>query len=221
MNEPGNLPLQEDAARTKGERTAQRLLDVAEQLFADKGVDATSLREIAEGVGISEPGIYRHFDNKDAIYAAVLERGLQPMMQLLDDLLASEDEKPGMLELPVGMMERLEQHPSMAALFQRALLSPSRSPAQELMDEWLEKLFSKAEQLLHRFLANEGEAKAGAPGQDYQLVLQLMMINMFNICVGYFSCSGFFIRKGQQDAAMMAAAQKALLQKLAEGMLND
>ena len=54
--------------------TAERVLDVAEALFAEKGYKAASLGEVADGVGIRSPSLYNHFRNKEALYEAVLER---------------------------------------------------------------------------------------------------------------------------------------------------
>ena len=60
--------------RTKGERTAQRILDVAENLFAQQGYEGTSLRQIAQGAALTEPALYNHFSGKQALYEAVLHR---------------------------------------------------------------------------------------------------------------------------------------------------
>lgn len=58
--------------RQKAERTDQLLLEAA-RLFARNGFRGVSLEEIASAVGISGPALYRHFSNKQAILAAVLE----------------------------------------------------------------------------------------------------------------------------------------------------
>ena len=68
---------------TKGERTARRVMDVAEDLFATQGYDGTSLRQIAQGAGIKEPGLYNHFTGKQSLYEAVLFRALNPMAEAL------------------------------------------------------------------------------------------------------------------------------------------
>lgn len=205
---------------TKGERTSQRILDVAEQLFAEKGFEGSSLREIAEGVGIREPGLYRHFANKEAIYEAVLERGLMPMMNLLQALSEREDARQHLHRLPLEMIELLEQHPSMAALFQRALLSPSQSVAEQRMAGWLETLFDKARQVVSQL--SQKKAAGGAAGSDLpdEMMLNLMMINMFNLCVGYFTCASFFDRVGVQDQGRLLLAQKALLSWLSSDLLK-
>jgi AcrR family transcriptional regulator len=51
--------------------TRERILDVALDLFTDQGFDATSMREIAERLGISKPAIYYHFASKDELLLAL------------------------------------------------------------------------------------------------------------------------------------------------------
>ncbi len=51
--------------------TRERILDVALDLFTDQGFDGTSMREIAEQLGISKPAIYYHFASKDEILMAL------------------------------------------------------------------------------------------------------------------------------------------------------
>jgi len=53
--------------------TATRILDEASHLFATQGFAATSTREIADAVGIQQPGLYKHFASKDAILLALFE----------------------------------------------------------------------------------------------------------------------------------------------------
>ncbi len=53
--------------------TRQRILDVATDLFIDKGYEGTSLREIAERVGVTKAALYYHFASKAEIVAALLE----------------------------------------------------------------------------------------------------------------------------------------------------
>ncbi len=69
----------------KGERhdTRQELLDAALELFAEQGYAGTSVKEIAEVVGIRDSAIYRHFQGKREIFEQlVAESG--PV--LLDEL---------------------------------------------------------------------------------------------------------------------------------------
>jgi len=51
----------------KGGNTRQRIEAAALRLFVEKGVAATSIRDIAEAVGLSDGALYRHFPGKDAL----------------------------------------------------------------------------------------------------------------------------------------------------------
>ncbi len=68
--------------------TKERILDVGERLFADRGFPATSLRDITNKAGVNIASVNYHFGSKDALLAAVLERRLRPVnarrLELLD-----------------------------------------------------------------------------------------------------------------------------------------
>jgi AcrR family transcriptional regulator len=64
----------EELLLTRGERTGQAILDAAERLVLSQGYHGTSMRQIADGAGIAVGGIYNHFDGKEAIFQALLER---------------------------------------------------------------------------------------------------------------------------------------------------
>lgn len=53
--------------------TKERIFDVAVDLFAQKGFDAVSLREISDAVGIKKPTLYHYFTSKDEILEKILE----------------------------------------------------------------------------------------------------------------------------------------------------
>ena len=61
--------------RRRGEATAERILDEAEALFAERGFAGATLRDVATRVGIRNPSLYNHFPSKECLYVAVLERG--------------------------------------------------------------------------------------------------------------------------------------------------
>lgn len=51
----------------RGQNTKETIAQVAIELFAERGVDATSIRDIASAAGITEPAIYRHYASKAAL----------------------------------------------------------------------------------------------------------------------------------------------------------
>ena len=111
--------------KDSGPRTAY--LDVAEELFATRGYDGTSLRQIAELAGIAQPGLYNHFAGKQALYEAVLFRALNPMAEALTRHVSAASSLREYTDLPAVMTDLLYDHPRMAELFQRALQGDSAS----------------------------------------------------------------------------------------------
>ena len=65
-------------------RTRERILDAALTLFAEKGYEATSMREISEQLGITKAALYYHFDSKADIVRAMLADTEQQVTGLVD-----------------------------------------------------------------------------------------------------------------------------------------
>ena len=61
--------------------TKTRILDAAEQLFADNGFTATSLRTITTEAGVNLAAVNYHFGSKEALLAEVLGRRFRPINQ--------------------------------------------------------------------------------------------------------------------------------------------
>jgi AcrR family transcriptional regulator len=60
--------------RVAGEKpTKERIFDAAVDLFSRQGYDRTSMRRIAEAVGLTESAIYRHYPSKEAILESVFD----------------------------------------------------------------------------------------------------------------------------------------------------
>ncbi len=60
-----------DEDGSRGASTKERILDAALDLFTEKGFDGTSLREIAERLGVTKAALYYHFASKDDILMAL------------------------------------------------------------------------------------------------------------------------------------------------------
>ena len=71
MNPPLETPVRHD--------TKERILDVAERLFADHDFPATTLRDITTEAGVNLAAVNYHFRSKEALLSAVLHRRLGPV----------------------------------------------------------------------------------------------------------------------------------------------
>jgi AcrR family transcriptional regulator len=62
-------------ARVREADMEERILDSAFTVFGEHGFQATTLKEIAQGAGISSGSIYTYFSDKEALFKATVNRG--------------------------------------------------------------------------------------------------------------------------------------------------
>jgi AcrR family transcriptional regulator len=75
------------------EPARRKLLDAALVLFAERGISATSLREVRLAAGQSNTAaVQHHFGDKDGLLRALLERELPALVALRKELLAAADD---------------------------------------------------------------------------------------------------------------------------------
>ena len=195
----------EEAGTTKGERTAARILDAAEAVFAESGFQGASLREIARRAGIQQPGLYNHFASKRDLYAAVLDRALTPMTEAMTDAIEDAHGSRTLERLLTAVTDVLLEHPQMAALFQQAL-HDGDTPGQELMRDWLDRLLAQG--------VETARSATREPVDRAQLAIGV--VAMFNVTTGYFlsqrALDGLGV--GALDDPANVARQKALLERV-------
>jgi AcrR family transcriptional regulator len=66
--------------RMTGTERRRQLLTVARELFAEKGFEGASIEEIAHRANVSKPVVYEHFGGKEGIYAVVVDRETQSLL---------------------------------------------------------------------------------------------------------------------------------------------
>ncbi|MBO9688703.1 MAG: CerR family C-terminal domain-containing protein [Mitsuaria chitosanitabida] len=62
-----------EASYARGEETRRRIIEVAMRLFAERGFEGASTREIAKAAGVNAPALQYYFDNKEGVYRACAE----------------------------------------------------------------------------------------------------------------------------------------------------
>ncbi|QUQ66469.1 TetR/AcrR family transcriptional regulator [Kutzneria sp. CA-103260] len=107
------------APRTDARRNAQRILAVAEDLFA-AGRHDVSLEEIARRAGVGPATLYRHYPSKDDLVAAVVrERYTEHVLPVLDEADADPDALRGLLRALEAALEIRAQHIRVVATTRR------------------------------------------------------------------------------------------------------
>ena len=74
---------------TAPQRRSQ-LIDVGRGLFALRGLDGTTIEEVASAAGVSKPVIYEHFGSKEGLYTQVVEHEFRILLGSINDALSAE-----------------------------------------------------------------------------------------------------------------------------------
>lgn len=71
-------------------KTRQKLVDIARQLFAKKGIEGTTMNDIAVASGKGRRTLYTYFKSKEDVYYAVIESELERLSDKLDAVAAKK-----------------------------------------------------------------------------------------------------------------------------------
>jgi AcrR family transcriptional regulator len=122
-------------APTKGELTRQRIVDVALDLFAEQGYDATTMRAIAQRAGVSTGNAYQYFAGKDHLVQAFYERSQLEHAEAAERaLVGSRDLAERLHGVLTARIDTMQPYRAFAASFFRTAADPA-SPLSPFSDE--------------------------------------------------------------------------------------
>ena len=120
--------------REQSAAARDKILDVAESLFARKGYDGTTIKLIGGGAGLNPALIYYYFDGKEGLYKAVLQRFFDTVLAqgvaVLDGTVPPADAIRRLLALQA---EWLLARPNLYRLLVREMVDHDARHAQEVM----------------------------------------------------------------------------------------
>ncbi len=170
-----SAPARRRGGSGSGGETEERILDAAEACFARKGYAGTTLRDVADAVGIRIPSLYNHFSSKENLYRAVLERGIAPIMEALGRFVAEEPVRPG--AIPRVILSELAARPNIPKLVQYELLSGGDQLA-NLVQRFMTPAVAQGLSLLQ-----SGPAARGWKPEE----LPMLLIAFYNMTMGHFT----------------------------------
>ncbi len=114
MMPPAKIPPSSPAAhrpatprrRRKDARPAE-LLAAALDLFVEKGFAATRLEDVAARAGVAKGTLYLYFDNKEALFRAVVEQGIVPLFVAVESEIA--DYRGSAADLLIALLSRWQR----------------------------------------------------------------------------------------------------------------
>jgi AcrR family transcriptional regulator len=122
--------------RRDAEATREALLDGAEQLFAERGFDGTSLQALSDLTGVNKAMVSYYFGGKEGLYRAVLRRVLAAFRQPLRELREGTGSACVRLRALVEIIARISaQRPSLPRILLREHLAGGARITDEVFDD--------------------------------------------------------------------------------------
>jgi AcrR family transcriptional regulator len=133
--------------QTSDQKTHDRILESAEHLFATQGYERTTTKQLAEASHVAEGTLFRHFDSKKSILAAVISEGWNT---LLNDLLATLCEVSDYQDMVALLRHRLQDFHRHADLVKVCLIQTPFHP--ELCESIQRERLRQMQEVLEAFV---------------------------------------------------------------------
>jgi AcrR family transcriptional regulator len=178
------------AATVPEHTTREAILDEAEIRFAERGFEGTSMRDVAAAVGLrNQASLYHYFANKQAMYEAVLGRGVDVVLRAV----TGGETTVSYLDV---VLDYLSAHPQMARLIQRASLDDS-PVTRDLVARLVQPLYDEGLRLL-------GEADGAWRAED----LPHLAAGLYHLIFGYYADTSLWRSVMRDDPTSAAATER-------------
>ncbi len=182
-------------------QTRTRILQAAQRLFAAKGFEGTTTRELAETAGVAEGTLFRHFANKKAILVEVATSG---WVDILTDLLTELSEMGSYKAIAQVMRRRMWNLQKNADIMRVCFMEVQFHPdlRDRIQTEVIDKMTEVAEAFfqtaIDKGIYRQMDAKLGA-----------------KVFLGLFAIAGF-----SDNTLIDPNASPQEMQKMAEGLAD-
>ena len=151
-----------DKAREAPGSTKARILKAAEEVFAARGFEGASTREIASRAGVNISSLHYHWASKETLYLAVFHDVFDSIVEVVRRTLAQVEQggldQPGVIDgIMTQLFDYFAAHPNVPKLLVRRIAESSEVdvgvqrevlvPAWTLFDEWLARLGQRRSEL--------------------------------------------------------------------------
>jgi AcrR family transcriptional regulator len=98
-----------ERVRMSSAQRREQLIAVGRRIFAEKGLDATSVEEVAARAKVSKPVIYEHFGGKEGLYAVVVDREVLSLLERVTSALTSGHPRELLEQAALALLDYIEQ----------------------------------------------------------------------------------------------------------------
>jgi AcrR family transcriptional regulator len=162
------------AVSTLEQDTRERILEIAADLFAEKGYAGTYVREIVERAGVSKPVLYYYFRSKEGLFYAVLEWATDVQQGLLKEVFdVSGTTLERFIYLYRRVYEGIQEYQSLYKMLHSLIYGPPQGAPEYDYYKYQADMFDAVKRIYKEGL-NAGEIKKADADEVAFLVLGLL-----------------------------------------------
>jgi AcrR family transcriptional regulator len=94
--------------RMSSAQRREQLIAVGRHIFAERGLDATSVEEVASRAKVSKPVIYEHFGGKEGLYAVVVDREVRSLLDRITTALTAGHPRELLEQAALSLLDYIE-----------------------------------------------------------------------------------------------------------------
>ena len=144
----------------------------AAKLFAEKGYNGVSMRELSEKTGLSKPTIYYYFGNKEGIYTALVDVGLNYGLDVFLKIVEQDIPiKEKIIQIVKVRFHQVLEHPDFAKFFLVIFTSLEKLP---FLEDFIKESIQRRRMLVDLII--EGiKSKEFGPSADPELAAEVFV----------------------------------------------
>ncbi len=159
-----------------GKQRREQLIEIGRSLFAERGLDGTSIEEIAARADVSKPVVYGHFGGKEGLYAVVVDREVQRLLGMATRLLEGEHTREKFEAAAVTLLRYIEDN---ADGFRILVRDSHPASGSGTFASLISDIAGQVEYTLSDYLASRGFDPALAPVYAQMLVGMVALAGMW------------------------------------------
>jgi TetR/AcrR family transcriptional regulator len=196
------------------EEKREIILKAATRAFAQKGFAAVGIREIAREAGLNSATLYHYFENKEGIYATVLERTFDQLVEILHEISLTDMEPEKLLRFAIDRyIDFIKDNRDVLKILIHEFNLETDIVA-DVSTKFYNKFFKIAEEMLAARKADKGLR---------QIEPKHLLISGIGLCIIYFVISPLFnLLEGRDQLSpeMLAEWKQAVSDLMLYGIME-
>jgi AcrR family transcriptional regulator len=186
----------------------QEIIETSIELIAEKGIQGLTIKNLSKAIGISEPGIYRHFESKTEILVTILDN-FRDMAAMLSGLMQhSEDSAINNISFMFNkMVETFVETPSLVAV----IFSEEIFKNEEILNNKIVEILNLNEQTIEKILL-KGQQQGNVRDDIDEKSLALLVMGSLRLMVKRWDLNKHNFNL-QEEGSILLKAIKTLISK--------